>query len=389
MKTYLVQTVLAALMFLLCIGAFNWWSDPYAIWRPADVERLNRNLQVFFLRLSKPWQISRIKPSAAIVGSSRSGSINPQHTVWSGETPYNLSVHGLTVYEMKRFIEHSQAQGTLDKLLIAIEFDSFIISHPIMGLGFTEDRMLHSQADGMGWSELVQRVRDIRDTLFTSSTLAYSLQAQFGKAPPGRGMQADGSWRYPQTDRTGKKAFIGAGKLLLHRSRKSTEATIGKNLEILAEILVFCHRQKIDTRLYLSPEHLFMTDFRLHIGYGEERDNFLRQVVAVNEEAGINSGSPPFPLWGFGHMVNIVDHPMQEHGNSADWFRDGFHFYSKLGDIVMDQVWGMNGTAGMRLDAGSIDTYIAEVEKLRAQFVLDQEERVLDYRREILGEIPD
>ena len=388
MKVYLAQVALAALLFLLCVGAFNWWSDPFTIWRPADVER--RNLGELFLRMSKPWQISRIKPSAAIIGSSRSGSINSQHAVWAGETTYNLSLHGISVYETKRFIEHSQAYGALEKLLIAIEFDTFIASRRRQtGVGYVEARMLNSQEDGRRWAELMQRVRDIRDTLFSTSALTYSLRAQFPKSPARSTMQADGSWRLSTTG-SGKDAFIGAGQLLLKRSRKFSRDTIDKNLAIFADILAFCHRHKIDARLYLGPEHLFMTDFRRHIGYADERDDFLRQVIALNEEVGASTGSPPFPVWGFNHMGDIVDHPLREgYGNRADWFRDGFHYYSKLGDIIMEQVWGVESTAGMRIDADSIDTYIAEVEKLRGQFVLEQEEQILDYRREILGDTPD
>ncbi len=389
-KTYLAQTVLVALLLLLCIGAFNWWSDPFAIWRPADVERLNRNAQTFFLRLSKPWQVSRIKPSAVIVGSSRSGTISPEHAVWAGETPYNLALEGLTAYEMKRFIEHSEAQGTLKKLLIAIEFDTFIvIPARLAALGYADGRMLNSEEDGKTWSRLAQRVRDYRDTLVTSSVLIYSLQTQFGRKLGT--MQADGSWRIsPNPQRTGRGTISDAGRLLVIRSRAFSKDALDRNLSILADILQFCHRHKIDTRLYFSPEHLLLTDLRRDIGYGDQHDDFLRRVVAINKEAATSTDSPPFPLWGFNLMENVVNHPPHPgEVNSADWFRDGFHFYDKLGEIIMEQVWGDNSTAGMRLDSDTIDTYIAGVEKMRAQFVHDQQKQVLAYRKEVLELIAD
>jgi len=385
MRSYLIQATLAALFFLLCIGAFNWWSDPFGIWRPVDFERYNRNAQVFYLRMSKPRQIVRIKPTAAIIGSSRSGSINPHNEVWAGETAYNLSVHGLTLYEMKRFIEHAQAQGRLKKLMIGVEFDTFIDTHQNVGLGFADARMAKPGDSGMDWASFVQWVRDLRDTLFTSSTLVLSVQAELGRRPEGRAVQADGSWRYPVAKGTGKDAFIGAGELLLRRTGDSTRATLDDNLAIFAEILEFCHRHHIDTRLYVSPEHLFMTDLRDRAGYGEERNDFLRRVVALNEEVAAKAGEPPFPIWGFNLMENIVDQPLHEgDGNASDWFRDGFHFYSKLGDIIMEQVWGTGRTDGVRLDSGSIDSYIARVDKMRAQFARDQQHRIAEYRREIL-----
>jgi hypothetical protein len=382
--------VLAALFFLLCIGVFNWWSDPFAIWRTPDVERMNRNSQTYFLRMSKPWQVSRIKPTAVIMGSSRSGSLSPQHPVWAGETPYNLSLHGLTVYEMKHFIQHAQAQGTLDKLLIAIEFDTFIVIPASLGLGYADGRMLNSEDGGETWANLAQRIGDYRDTLVTGSVLAYSLQAQFGKSVDG--MRADGSWLVsPIADQKGKGTFLDAGRLLVKRSRQFSRDAIDNNLSIFADILAFCHRHNIDTRLYLSPEHMLMTDLRHHIGYGDEYDDFLRQVVAVNEEVAISSNRPPFPLWGFNLMENVVTHPLHPGGaSSGDWFRDGFHFYGKLGDLIMEQVWGDgSSSAGKRLDAGNIDTYIANVEAMRAQFARDQREQVLKYRKQVLDLIAD
>lgn len=386
MKGYLVQAVAAALFFLFCIGAFNWWSDPYGIWRPVDFERLNRNQQVFYLRMSKPWQISRTRPTAAIIGSSRSGSIDPRHEVWAGEVPYNLSVHGLTLYEMKRFIEHAQAQGRLHKLLIAIEFDTFINTHSRAGLGFAEARMAKPDEGGMSWRSALQWVYDVRDTLFTSTTLALSLQAQLGSRPAGRAVQADGSWRFPVVEPSGKKSFIGAGELLLKRTRERSTSAIDANLGIFAEILAFCHRQRIDTRLYVSPEHLLMTDLRHQAGYDGEHNDFLRRIIALNEKIAEQAGESPFPLWGFNLLEGIVDEPLHDGtGSASDWFRDGFHFYTRLGDIIMEQVWGAGETGAMLLDSDSLDTYLAAVEKLRVRFVRDQRQRVEEYRREILG----
>ncbi|NQX88046.1 MAG: hypothetical protein HRT77_05235 [Halioglobus sp.] len=385
MKVYLARLTQALLFFVVCVGAFNWWSDPYGIWGPIDVERLNRNQQVFFLRLSKPFQIARIKPTAAIIGSSRSGPIDPQNPAWRGETPYNLSLHGLTVYEMKRFIEHAIAQGTLRKLLIAIEFDTFIPLWPRTGVGYAEGRLLHAEAQTLSLDSLVQRFSDLRNTLLTSSTLALSIQSWVGKAPADRAMQGDGSWRL-NTQNIGKKGFVHSGKLLKKRSDKE-QWGIERNLQIFSETLVLCHLHGIDTRLYLSPEHLFMTDFRQYIGYGEERDNFIRAIIALNEEVAISTESEPFPIWGFDHIEGISDQALPE-GDAVVpmWFRDGFHFYGKLGDIILEQVWDTSDGQGYRLDSGSVDSYLTEVEQLRARFIQREHEQVLVYRSEILGE---
>ncbi len=110
--------------FCLTVALFNYRVDPYGIYHYKErmTDRLSRIDQFLHLRLTKPWHIVQTKPTAVVVGTSRSATVHPQHPTWPQSGSYNLSIPGLTVYEMLRFIEHAQANGPLSKLMIGLGF---------------------------------------------------------------------------------------------------------------------------------------------------------------------------------------------------------------------------------------------------------------------------
>ena len=143
MKRYLLITTLLTLGLCLMVALFNYRVDPYAIYhfRTANGDSLSRIDQFFHLRVTKPWLVVQTKPTAVIVGTSRSATVHPQHPDWPQQRSYNLSVPGLTIYEMLRFIEHAQANGPLEKLMIGLDFEAFIQPEPRFKSGFEESRL--------------------------------------------------------------------------------------------------------------------------------------------------------------------------------------------------------------------------------------------------------
>ena len=99
-----------------------------------------------------------------------------------------------------------------------------------------------------------------------------------------------------------------------------------------AEILRFAHRQKIETRLFVTPEHVFMIDLWWRLGYGELWREFHRRLIAVNNQVAMEMGVKPFPLFGFNQLQGVVNEPIAVAQNSAQsLFTDGIHFRPELG----------------------------------------------------------
>ena len=112
MKSYAVTGLLSALLFITAVALFNYWVDPNCIYRfqSADVARMSRVNQGYTMRMSKPWQVTQLGPEAAVIGSSRTAPIRPRHSSWEGIRTFNLSMPGITLYEMKHTIRHAHKQ---------------------------------------------------------------------------------------------------------------------------------------------------------------------------------------------------------------------------------------------------------------------------------------
>jgi hypothetical protein len=389
MKRYTVIFALLTLAVCLAVALFNYRVDPYGIYRfeHANEASLSRIDQFYHLRLTKPWIVVQTKPVAIIAGTSRSATLHPTHATWPDDRSYNLTIPGQTTYEMLRFIEHAHANGPLEKLMIGIDFEAFILPEPRLRIGFEESRMARD-ANHMASPEFFwRRLKDIRDTLFSVSGLSRSLAAITGTAKVGRRYHRDGTWESINSAVTGQGGFIYFGKenvLALH----AQQLDLDSNLQILADILRFAHQQNIETRVFITPEHIFVIDLWARLGYSELWNEFHRGLVGVNNAVAEELGVAPFPLFGFNHMRGVVNEPIRRARKAAQSaFTDGSHFRPELGRQIMAGVWTDGSDVGVRLDTDSVERYLAEIEQLRHQFERDNARVTAKLRREISPEL--
>ncbi|MEZ5502893.1 MAG: hypothetical protein R3E50_09620 [Halioglobus sp.] len=385
MKRYLLVTAALTLGICVLAGLFNYSVDPYGIYHAdsANADRLSRIDLFYYLRLTKPWQVTATKPTAVVVGTSRTATVDPQGPGWPREGSYNLSVPGMTPYEMLRFIEHAQANGPLKKLMIGLDFEAFIQPEPEFRQGFEEWRMART-ADALSAPRFFwQRLRDDRDALFSLASVGNSLSALSGTAQVGRRYSPDGTWETTGNRFAGKAGFIRIGRGTVFDLRNE-RLSLDENMSILAEILRFAHRQSIDTRLFITPEHVFMLDLWWRLGDGELWNAFHRRVVAVNEAVARELGVDAFPLFGFNQAAGVVDEPIRNARESkGSTFSDGTHFRSPLGQRIMSSVWDDSGSLGVRLDADAVDGYLQQVDVLRQGFLAANRELAATMRRSI------
>ena len=210
MKAYLVQCLL---WLALCLGAlalFNYSADPYGVFHPGHwgAERINRIDQTWLMRLTKPWQVKNLKPDAVVIGSSRTGTLSTTAVAWKDQRAFNFSVPGLTPHEMLRFVMHAQAQQKLDRLMVGLEYESFLSSTPRVMLGF-EPARLSGQMNQMSWTERAsQFCADLSTVLLSTTATINSFQILSGDTLPNRTLQADGSWQDQPLRRSGEAGFV-------------------------------------------------------------------------------------------------------------------------------------------------------------------------------------
>jgi hypothetical protein len=384
-KSFLVLFVAASLVVMLCLAGLNFRVDPFSMYSGLDRDPMliSRVEQFPHMRLSKPWAIRRFSPEAVIVGSSSVGNISPGNGSWSGLRAYNAAVPGMSSYEMLRFVEHAQAQGQLDKLMIGLDFYIYMANRSLPRQGFSEARMLRT-ADGANQLPFrVQQMIDTRDALFTASSLGKTLLALSGGIDGVRTYYPDGSWKNKSLRLTGKGGFQYMGRQYMAHPR-DLESRLEENLDSLAQVLDLAYRENLDTRLILTPVHVFI--YRLWISQGRARDweAFHRGVLSVNRQAAERNGRDPFPVIAFNTLHGVVDEPIPGKSKKLEsWFLDGVHFQAKLGELIMESAWDLDSESGVILNESGLKDYLEQVEQLSMAFDHQNADVVEQMRRKI------
>ncbi len=371
MQRYLQAVAAITLAICAVVSAINYAIDPYNIYHfdKADTASLSRIDQFYHMRLTKPWHLRQLQPDAVIVGTSRSAAIKPQHPAWQNNRTYNLSAPGMTVYEMLRFIQHAQATQPLEKLMLGLDFQAFITDQPRVRPGFAEPRFAHSGRQMQSVSYRRQVVTDLADTLLSLSALSRSAAALTGTGnAPKRKYFTDGTWASTSRFLVGKPGyeFVGSSKLTAHDIRPFR---VGDNFDLFADILRFCHRHNIETRLVITPIHVFMVDWWHTLGYADEWQHFHEQLVAINTAVANEFNAEPFKLLGFNAAKGIVDEPIYASQQSdTAWFEDGIHFKDRLGLKIMRAAWDDSPTFGQLLNAQTVTPYLMSINTLTNAF---------------------
>jgi hypothetical protein len=228
---------------------------------------------------------------------------------------------------------------------------------------------------------------DMRNTLLSMSAISQSLMALTGSAEVGRRYFSDGTWESTQSRFTGRPGYIYIGKETVFDQRNE-KLSLDRNLDNFADILRFSHRQKIETRLFITPQHVFMIDLWWRLGYRELWKEFHRRLVEVNDAVAIEMGVEPFPIFGFNHLRGVVDEPIRSAQNSTrSLFSDGLHFRPRLGKQIMDAVWSDGAELGAKLDVNSVNSYLSQVEQLHHAFESSNTELTAGLRRGISPEL--
>jgi hypothetical protein len=369
-KSFFILFLAASSAVLLALAWINFKVDPFSLYSGPDRDPLliSRVDQFPHMRMTKPRTLRRYQPGAVIVGSSSMGTVPPVHQSWSGYHGYNAAIPGMTSYEMLRFVEHAVAQGTLDRLMIGLDFYIYMGKKAQPRAGFRDARMMRTTGDAGNLAYRVQQMIDWRDTLFTASILGKSLHALSGSADIVRIYYPDGSWRSNSLRLTGQGGYqYMAGQYMAHP--KSLASRLEENLANLAQMLDLAYREKLDARIVLTPLHVYIYRLWMSQGRAGDWEAFHRGVLRINRDAAGRHGADPYPVLGFNSLAGIVDEPIEKRSKSArSWFLDGVHFRAPLGEVIMESTWNLDTGIGVVLDESNLDGYLQQVDQLSTTF---------------------
>jgi hypothetical protein len=379
MKRHLVFIAAFIAVQVVLVALVNFRVDPLLLYRHSGGggELLSRIEQFPNMRMYKPYHVSGFRPDAAIIGTSRSGTLRFAPRSGGNIAGYNLSMPGLTMHEMLGMVKHAHAQRTLRRLIIGLDFLALVSSRPVSRPGFEAARLREPGDRPLSSALLLQRISDARETLVSVGMLRQSLRAIRQPANLPRFYFADGSWRQVGTRLSGEAGYVYNARFGMNLSNLPHFRT-DENMEILEELLDFCHSNGIDTRLFFTPVHVFFID----IWHRLARDNLWREahaeVLEANRRAAGRHRGQPFEVVGFQAEREVVTETIEPTGKGAgSWFSDGLHFGERLAGKIMASMQESPGSFGEVLDEDTLDRYLEQSDAARRAFLRDNHKQVM------------
>jgi hypothetical protein len=316
------------------VGGLNWLFDPYSIYNPPRINRLNTEKSPGAPRFFKPLQVSAQQPDVVILGSSRvQVGINPISIIKT----YNFGIPGLTASELLGYGKHVLADTNVKRIVIGLDFFTFDDSQTISG----------SYALAvLGKNSLL---RAIPETLFSFNSLNLSrktLRRSYKQKPTLH--QRNGLYQLPMPSGRPPEAIVidAIQQFTSNGGAYSGQKQIERSLGELSLLLGVANTMGVTVDLFISPTHAtFMEaiDMMKLWGVYENWKQGLTKIAATHKVV----------LWDFGGYTKLTTIPL---ANSQSAFFEGSHYLpiigSQLLSIIHNEIEGRG--FGQRLTTDNI-----------------------------------
>jgi len=383
---------------LLCgVAAFNTVVDPFGMYRLVEIRGFNSHKPAVYhrVRLSKAYDVRRIRPRAIVLGTSRSHlGLRPAHEGWDAAAVprYNLAFDGATTKEMYHYLLHAHAMGRLRQVVLGLDtyhptgapastrpdFDAQILAEP------------HSLISTARMIAADLRLLTSLDTLMASITTIRS--------------QDDGEpeWFAPDGQRLGEVFFRRPGENFRKfgprayfeeidrlevgfktegrgpAPRKSAVAGPAPELSdnetslgYIRRIVEFCRIEHIDLYIFITPEHAHQMEIAAAVGAWTAVENGKRALVRLlAEDAARHPGEPPIPLYDFSGYSSVTTEPLPDPGSREEmkFYWDSSHFKEVVGDYVFDRLFSVSRPGrmaprdfGLRLTSDTVELTLERI----------------------------
>lgn len=373
-NAYLKQFFLTLGLLLAAHAALCWYTDPFAIYRNIRVEPVRPYaLDLFYvLRLTKAHLLEKIRPDIVILGSSRSAMLQPTHLKTADEVAYNAALPGLTAEEMWGYFQHIAAIKKPARLVVMLDYESFVTDAPATRNGYEASRLAERPAD-LGFAGSLRRhYPDYANTLLSSSASRGAVKTLLHRETSGNTYFSDGTWQLNDRAAATMTARGNYASISRQYFRLLTEQRPQYDLAYLRSIVAECYRQGIAAEFVITPVHGMMATVYGYTHHAQARARWQREVAqAIADGAG--SGRDPFRLWGF-EDNDIATMPLgEELPQDRPAFVDGLHMNALLGDAVLQDIKAGPSQQhyGTLLTPATIDEYLRATAQRLASFQRD------------------
>jgi hypothetical protein len=341
---------------------FNFTVDPYGsnpfihannVVRPGIYRRV---------KLAKAYDISRIRPEAIVLGSSRTHlGLRMSHPGWTApqSARYNAAFDGATTKEMFAYLLHAQSVHPLKQVVLGLDtwhltrapaftrpdFDPNILFQPNRpwhnAHTYLADLSLFGSIDTM-WASVGQLTQRTAQPQWLAPDGQRLGEVFFRQVEPE--YRSSPRTYFRDIDRQ-EIGFVLDTGLPASGTRKRSMGTSQPltSFDYIAKIVEFCRENQIDLRLFITPAHAHQLEIVSATGGWSQLESGKRDLVELlANDATRHSGVSAFPLYDFSGYSSVTTEVVPSPGETREmaYYWDSSHFKERVGDWLLDRLFG-------------------------------------------------
>ena len=399
-RKYSILLFTCGALVTLIGAAFNYLVDPYWMYGAKTYVGLNKFKPYAGDRgrISKLFQVERIKPLGLVVGNSRPEmGLNPEHSCWPRKSRpvYNISLPGLHAYQQIRYAQHAMATADITTMLIGVDFLDFLNRPGLENDPYQwppegrESTAFLTDANGVSSSNFqFSKTKNYLQSAFSLEALAHSAISMARQVGDVSGITSKGfnaaEKKYMSIVKSeGTSVLFQQKNKQVIRQMVAGAWTINTGpqpwsvqFESIRRILQQSKMKGVATQLFINPYHAeYLTAIQLSGLWGLfEKWKYRLAKLAQSEST---------PLWDFSgynaySTENIDD--ISKKGVSLNWFWEPAHYRQELGDIMLSNMLRKHCPQtdtvtqfGVKLDLSNIEQHLTSLRLAKETYLTTHE----------------
>ena len=385
MKKYSIYLLSCIFLVLSFVAGFNWFINPYDIFESTAIEGVNKYKSEVerHTRLSKVYQLEKIKPEAVLLASSRGLVVAEEMFAAEHMKGFNLSLTSGSTYELYRMLQHAQQVNPLKRVVLALDELVTGDKQP----GFVEDRLAVAYDGSVTPGRFSQKWRDLFSALLSHDALKASLRTiRKQKQSPdsaNKDYKADrvrNAGGHRQMFRTMEASMFSdyeGSENQCQQTQWSSESMKLKELVYFEKIVEFSYINDIDLYIYFSPSHARLYEVKCMTGEFPAMAETKRQVVKIVAELAESYMKRPYTVWDFSgyNEVTTEEVPVSGDHSLMRWYWEGSHYTEATAALIFEKIFSLGGGSSEVIDFGAqisvqnIEQHLGKIQDDRLAYI--------------------
>lgn len=396
MKKYSILLLAGIFIILLMLSVFNWLINPYDIFASPEIKDINTyKISVErSARLSKVYQIDRIKPNNILLASSKGMVVPGSFFANQHGTGFNSSLLGASTYELLRMMQHAQSVNHLKRVVLALdeEFTSGV------GKTFSEERLAvnyNGEINQNRWSGIL---KDYSQSILGSTAFRASLRTlnKQKEDPELIGIEA---YQLNRVVNSGGHRYM----FRIRESNVLADSVIDNyqncmnwipadglynadGAEYFSNIVDIAYQNNIELHIYFPPVHARYYEAMCMAGKWTTMEKMKRMVVDIVDKKSQEYGRPIYPVWDFSgySQVTTEDVPSYEDKHKLmNGYWDDSHYTVKTAKLIFNRLFNRGNDAdkfGVYISRDNIDKHLQNIRHGRISYINNHSEDIAELK---------